>query len=624
MADQDNSLDGDQGSRQERVFLLWACMIALVATSFAFIIRVMLMGDWQVHFGLSETQKGEIFGAGLWPFGVSIVLFSLIIDRLGYGKAMAFAFICHFVSAILLVAAKGYWYLYWGSILNGLAAGTVEAVINPAIASVYTRNKTKMLTFLHAGWPAGMVLGGLALLVLGKADWHVKVAILLVPVIAYGLMALKAKFPVSERVVAGVSYKEMLAEPGAIGCLIVLYMICSELSRVAGLKNLVDTAFLDLPALPMTLVMVALTVVYFIYTRALGRPLYIFLLLIMLMLATTELGTDSWIAELMTPPMVALKLPPVLVLIYTATIMMILRLCAGPLVEKLNPLQVLLLSAALATIGLYTLSSAEGVMILIFATIYGVGKTFFWPVTLGLVAERFPKGGALTLNAIAGVGMLGVGILGSQLLGFWQDTAIDRNLKAKDQAVYEKVMKEEDNQSIFGAYKALDHGKVNALNDKLAIYDYSKGKDATELAKDKQFQVLVRNAFDHLPEEARAGTKRTHSAMLSVLEQQGRLIDEAEQGPLAAEKAVLDGVGAQSKQGAMRNVASLPLLMGICYLLILVYFKTQGGYEAVELAAGGAEGDAGAEPAGEPEENADEAAGDTAEEEQAEGEGEKG
>ena len=75
-------------------FLFAACFVALVATSFAFIIRVMVMGAWQIEFGLSETQKGEIFGAGLWPFGVSIVLFSLIIDRFGYGRSMIFAFLC--------------------------------------------------------------------------------------------------------------------------------------------------------------------------------------------------------------------------------------------------------------------------------------------------------------------------------------------------------------------------------------------------------------------------------------------------------------------------------------------------------------------------------------------------
>ena len=81
--------------------LFWACFIALITTAFGFIVRAMLMNDWAAEFGLSETQKGEIFGVGLWPFAISIILFSLIIDRIGYGKAMIFAFVCHIASAIV-------------------------------------------------------------------------------------------------------------------------------------------------------------------------------------------------------------------------------------------------------------------------------------------------------------------------------------------------------------------------------------------------------------------------------------------------------------------------------------------------------------------------------------------
>lgn len=50
------------------------------------------------------------------------------------------------------------------------------------------------------------------------------------------------------------------------------------------------------------------------------------------------------------------------------------------------------------------------------ATIYALGKTFFWPTMLGVAAERFPKGGALTLNAIGGMGMLSVGVIGAVFL----------------------------------------------------------------------------------------------------------------------------------------------------------------------------------------------------------------
>ena len=84
MSDQTTAADPQGDGAASRRFLFGACFNALVATSFAFIIRVMVMDSWQLAFNLTETQKGEIFGAGLWPFGVSIVLFSLMLDKLGY------------------------------------------------------------------------------------------------------------------------------------------------------------------------------------------------------------------------------------------------------------------------------------------------------------------------------------------------------------------------------------------------------------------------------------------------------------------------------------------------------------------------------------------------------------
>ena len=40
---------------------------------------------------------------------------------------------------------------------------------------------------------------------------------------------------------------------------------------------------------------------YGAYARSFGRPMYVFLLLVMLLLATTELGTDAWIKDLLGP-----------------------------------------------------------------------------------------------------------------------------------------------------------------------------------------------------------------------------------------------------------------------------------------------------------------------------------
>ena len=77
----------DNSSASTR-WLFWTCFVSLTATSFGFISRVFLADEWALAFNLSETQKGEIMGAGLWPFAISIVLFShvagLKIERTSY------------------------------------------------------------------------------------------------------------------------------------------------------------------------------------------------------------------------------------------------------------------------------------------------------------------------------------------------------------------------------------------------------------------------------------------------------------------------------------------------------------------------------------------------------------
>ncbi len=113
-----------------------------------------------------------------------------------------------------------------------------------------------MLTILHAGWPGGFVLGGILLLSIPDAtSWSLKVVIILIPVMLYGIMLFKCKFPISERVVSGVSYRDMLREAGAPGCLIVCYLIIMEVNRLFGAGNILQTQFFNLPLWPMTIVL---------------------------------------------------------------------------------------------------------------------------------------------------------------------------------------------------------------------------------------------------------------------------------------------------------------------------------------------------------------------------------
>jgi MFS family permease len=469
------ALDNEMSEAQKKRLFV-ACFVALIATAFGFILRVMLIPEWGKSFGWTEVQKGEIMGAGLWPFAISIILFSLIIDKIGYGKAMMFAFVAHLVSAIMTVTATGYTQLYWAMFISALANGTVEAVINPVVATVFSDQKVTWLNRLHAGWPGGLVIGGILAIALATQSWQMRFGIVFLPVIAYGVMMLGQRWPVNERVAAGVPYKEMLKEFGVLGALIVNFMMFSELGRVFGWTPVITYGL-----------MIGLTVAFgALVNFAPGRPLFIVLLLIMVPLATTELGVDSWVTDLMTPAMSNIGLAGGWVLVYTSFIMMVLRFLAGPIVHSFSPLGLLAASSAIAMLGLLALAGANGaMMILLAATLYGVGKSFFWPTMLGVVAEQSPRGGALTLNAIAGVGMLGVGVVGAVLLGFIQDTSVENRLRTSNAAIHSQVVS--DKTWVFGGYKAVDATKSAALSAE----EQATIKETTDTAKKNALSTVA-------------------------------------------------------------------------------------------------------------------------------------
>ncbi len=423
------------------------CFAALVATSFCFILRAFSIDAWGVEFGLSETQKGELFGVGLWPFAISIILLSLIIDKIGFKATLWFAAASHVIGFILLVRADGYWGLYWGSFVLSLGNGAVEAGINPLIAREFRHDKTTWLNRLHAGWPAGFVIGGLLALALpGDMGWRYKMALMLIPVVTYIVMLLPRVFPQSERVAAGVSYREMLAEAGFISAFIVAVLMVLELGRVLGWSTTVEWVLIA-----------AITIGYGIWARSPGKPLFIIMTLVMIPLAVTELGTDGWITAMMTPAMAEIGLSGGWVLIYAMALVLVLRLFAGPLVHKFSPLGLLAISAAIAAVGLVLLSKTTGVMLLVAATVYGVGKAFFWPTSLGVVSEQSPRGGAITLNVVAGVGMLAAGIVGSPVIGGVQDRAMVQHIAEHDARNNTQLSAAvtEQRSGMFGAYTAV-------------------------------------------------------------------------------------------------------------------------------------------------------------------------
>lgn len=509
--------------------LFWGCFIALVATSFAFISRMLLLNRFATDFAIDKVTVGALQGAGVWPFAISIILFSLIIDRVGYRTAMIFSFCCYGVyllmasmaygaihgvtgDALKAAQAKGYKLLYWGSVVLALGNGTVEAFINPVVATMFRTNKTKWLNILHAGWPGGLVLGGLITIAMSKTadsgDWRMVLGIIAIPAVIFFLMLIGAKFPVNEREQAGVSYRDMLKEFGAFGALVGFGLIFAQLGQVFAWDKAVVSV--------LTLLVV---IAFGLYTKSFGRPLLAFMIIIMMPLATAEIGTDGWISGLMEEPMKAAGNHPGWVLVYTSAIMMVLRFFAGPIVHKFSPVGLLIVSSILAIAGLFALSkTGNSGMIAIFAaaTLYALGKTFFWPTMLGIASEQSPRGGALTLNGISGIGMLAVGILGFPFIGYIQEKTTNAKLEASAPAVAQQVTMSKN--YLLGDYKAID--------------------------PDKEAKVTVEADKTHIAEAKKDG-----------------------------------------QFGALATMALFPSFMLLCYLAMSAYFKSRGGYRAVDIHA---------------------------------------
>lgn len=523
-------------SEKPSKLLFWGCFIALITTAFGFITRMFLLDDPAITtglLGLDDAEVGIFKGIQIWPFAVSIILFSLIIDKVGYKFAMMFAAISQILWAVmgiygLSIAAENpelaKSLIFWGGLILALGNGTVEAFINPVVATLFDKEKTKWLNILHAGWPGGLVIAGILVIMMGDASWQMKLGLIIIPAILYLVILVGQKFPVQERVASGVTYREMLSEFGFLGAAVVSFLVVLQLDQFFPGHMTIWIILGVVMALAMG-----------IYTKSLGRPLMFLLILIMAPLATTEIGTDGWIAGIMES---VVTFHGGWILVYTSVIMMVLRFFAGPIVAKLTPLGLLILSAVLAIAGLMALSGAKGVA-LIFgaATLYALGKTFFWPTMLGIVSEQTPKGGALTLNSVSGIGMLAVGVLGFPYIGALQEK----------KAVAE-VAKVEAVSSVEGF---MTNGKIS--EDYLEQNSIYYGTI--------QYPTLKAEKIDEMIAAAPA-------------DQQATIKDQVE--------AAKEG----SAQKALANMAVFPAIMLLAFIGLFVYFRSKGGYMPVDLSKG--------------------------------------
>ena len=351
--------------------LFVASCLALLVTSLSFGIRAGILDRLGVQFHLNASQLATIAGTAFWGFPLAVIIGGMLVDIIGMKRLLMLAFLLHMAGILLTIFAQGFWSLFISTLCIGLANGTVEAACNPLVTALYPNDKTTKLNHFHLWFPGGIFLGTLIVYFFDKAamNWQIQIAVMILPALIYGYIFSKQKFPVTERVAAGVSTGEMY--------------------------------------------------------RSLLTPLFWFMIICMFGTAITELFTGQWIDILLKN----VTSNAILILTLTAGVMVLGRGLAGPIVHRLSPTGVLLTSAILSCIGLYMLGHSTGNTLFVGAIVFGMGVCYFWPTMLGFVSENLPKTGAVGLNLIGGAGMLAVYIY-MQFMGGHYDKLVINKLPA--------------------------------------------------------------------------------------------------------------------------------------------------------------------------------------------------
>ncbi len=680
-----------------RMRLLWAGFMAILAAGVGFGIRGGIFDNWGTEFGFSGAQLGAIGGAGFTGFCFGIIIGGFLTDKLGYGKLVLAAFALHVLSAVVtfmpnesMTAGTVYSYLLWGMFIFAAANGVLEAVSNPLVATLFPEKRTHYLNILHASWPAGLVLGGLCGWYLDDLlEWHWKyqLALYLIPTVIYGLMFFGQKYPKSEASEKGLGIGEMFRDVGVLGALVVAYLLVlffngnlgfdkasswvlgAGLVVVAGIMTRQQTEIplqswllllmctllaifaqmgLDLPHFGTLVLAGGLLLALGVTMKwAVGAFLLFVLFITHALVGAVELGTDGWIQNI-TGNILSSSEGKWLFVI-TSMVMFCLRFCASWIEEKLglSPVGILLVSAIAACIGLNLASGIEtfaGAMVALL--VYGIGKTFFWPTMLAVASDRYPRTGAIAISIMGGIGMLSAGLIGSPGLGYAKDRFSGEALKAESEEIYAEYKNENTSKFLFfKESNGLDAQKLGAIQGTLktarAILPEGGYEKETKKLKDKlekrkaeleilekegatlnkeneqltqkiketkewdagydglrnQFldykEAIAKNAKDS--EKASKDKENAEKAIDDLDKIKGLLIDaevfkdegntnkKAALAALTPEERTANRASIDGDRKTLRADSIIPGIMAVIYLLMLLYFKSIGGYKPVTI-----------------------------------------
>jgi len=511
--------------------------MAILAAGVGFGVRGGIFGNWASEFGFSGAQLGAIGGAGFTGFCFGIIIGGVIVDKIGYGKLVFAAFLFHVLSAFVTFGATegqsmetAYNFLFWGMFLFAYANGTLEAVSNPLVSTLFPENRTHYLNILHASWPLGMILGGMIGWFLGGSGedamgWKGQLSLYLIPTLIYGVMFLGQKYPRSEASEKGLSLGGMFKDIGLLGGAVVAFMLYLFFKGTFAQLPF----FAEGSSIPQILAAVigAGTLLWIgsVTKFAIGHWLIFVLFITHAMVGAVELGTDGWM-QAITGAILDEKQGKILFVI-TSLGMFLLRFCAHWIEDKLglNPISLLFASAVIACIGLNAVSAITSFGPAIGAVlIYSIGKTFFWPTMLAVVGDRFPATGAVAMSLMGGIGMMSAGLIGSAGLGYFKDRYSAEELKTADAAISAEWQSTGDPSAFLG------FEEVTPIDAKRL--EEAKGKAADE---------------------------RT-----------------------AAETTVVEA-DIRGNRRTLKTDSLIPAAMAVIYLLLMIYFKAKGGYRAVKI-----------------------------------------
>ncbi len=522
--------------------LLWAGFFAILAAGVGFSIRAGIVDKWRLEFGFTDQQIGEINTALFPGFCFGIIAGGLVCDRLGYRLLIVAAFLFHLLSSVTPYLASAdqptaaYQILYWGTFVFGLANGTLEAVANPLVATLFPNHRTHYLNILHASWPAGLVLGGLTVYFFGGSiGWQTLLVVFLVPTVFYGLLFFGQAMPKSEAQRSGLSFGAMFSDVGVLGAIVICLLLSQFFGSVLGLPSVVGYGIAG------ALVVAAGVTTGFSF----GSWLLFTLFVTHLLIGAVELGTDSWIGNItgniLTPAQGQI------LFVFTSAVMFGLRFCAGAIERMgLSPVVILLVSAVLACVGLNLTAGIETFAgALLALTVYAVGKTFFWPTMLAVASDRFPRTGAIAISLMGGIGMLSAGIVGGPGLGYAKDRFAGAELRTQAPALVAQYEAKEPSQFlVFSEVHGIDGKQLGAVNQKLGAARDALAKEGA----DDPARVLERLTAD--------------------------------------ERAVIAASIAGDRQ-TLRVDSFLPATMAAIFLLMAVWFRMNGGYRVLRIGADG-------------------------------------